>query len=167
MNSLALNQALAALCVHSRAELLGIFGQYKYVGVSIGGVTIKCRKFLNGGMVNAIPDVLPFTYDFFQDNTIGTVSFVDRFAEFLARMQADGLNVSRVTSDERSFQVKAHNWRDPELIQARGEQFSKLLFIPCICHMLRGMEMWKLDKRLARSSSLTQRMIKPELIRRL
>jgi hypothetical protein len=72
MNPLALNQALAALCARSRAELLGIFGQYKYVGVSIDGVTIKYRKFLNIDIVNPISDTLPFTYDFFQDNTFDT-----------------------------------------------------------------------------------------------
>jgi hypothetical protein len=129
---------LAALCAHSPAELVGIFGQYKYVGVSIDGVMIKCRKFLNLDIVNPISDTLPFTYDFFQDNTFDTVSFADGFAEFSVHIQTDGLNISRVTSDGCSFQVKALNWRDPESIQARGEQFSKLLFIPCICHRLQN-----------------------------
>jgi hypothetical protein len=72
MNPLALNQALAALCAYLRAELLGIFGKWKYLGVSIDGVTIKGRRFLNVGIVNPISDTLPFTYDFFQDNTFDT-----------------------------------------------------------------------------------------------
>jgi hypothetical protein len=53
-------------------------------------------------------------------------------------MQTDGLNVSGVTSDGCSFQVNALNWGDPESIQARGEQFSQLLFISCICHRLQN-----------------------------
>jgi hypothetical protein len=113
MNPLVLNQALAALCAHSRAELLGIFGQYKSVGVSIDGLTIKCRKFLKVDIVNPISDTLPFTCDFFLDSTSDTVSFMDGFAEVLMCMQTDGLNVSGVTSDGCSFQVKALNWRDP------------------------------------------------------
>jgi hypothetical protein len=84
-------------------------------------MTIKCRKLLNIDIVNPISDTLPFIYDFFQDNTFETVSFVDGFAEFLVLMQTDGLNVSGVTSDGCSFQVKALNWRDPESIQTRGE----------------------------------------------
>jgi hypothetical protein len=88
--------------------------------------------------VNAVSDTLPFPYAFVQDNTLGTVRFVDGFAEFLVRMQTDGLNVSGVTSDGGSFQVKALNWRDPESIQAQREQFSKLLFIPCICQTLQN-----------------------------
>jgi hypothetical protein len=69
------------------------------VGVPIDGVTIKCQKFLNVDIVNAVSDTLPFTYDFFQDNTLGTVRFVDGFAEFLVHMQTNGLSVSGVTSD--------------------------------------------------------------------
>jgi hypothetical protein len=103
MNPVVLNQAFAPLCAHSRAELLGILSQYKYAGMSIDGVTIKGRKFLNVDIVNPISDTLPFTYDFFQDNTFDTVSFWDGFSEVLVRMQTDGLNISGVTSDGCSF----------------------------------------------------------------
>jgi hypothetical protein len=93
-------------------------GQYKYGGVSIDGVTIKSRKFLNVDTVNFISDTLPFTYDLFQDNTSEAVGFVDGFAEFLVRMQIDSLHVLGVTSDGCSSQVKALKWRSPESIQA-------------------------------------------------
>ena len=53
-------------------------------------------------------------------------------------MQTEGLNIAGVTSDGCAFQVKALAWRDAESVQARGEQFSKLLFVPCICHRLQN-----------------------------
>jgi hypothetical protein len=62
MDPPVINQALSAFCAHSRAELVGIFSQYKYVGVSIDGVTIKSRRVLNVEIVNLISDRLPFTY---------------------------------------------------------------------------------------------------------
>jgi hypothetical protein len=45
MDPLAMNQTLTAVCAHLQTKLLGVFSQSKYVGVSIDGVTIKCRKF--------------------------------------------------------------------------------------------------------------------------
>jgi hypothetical protein len=77
MNPLAINPTLNVLCACSRAELVSIFNQYKYVGVSIDGVMIKSRKFLNINIINPISDTLPFTYDFFQDNTLDTTALVD------------------------------------------------------------------------------------------
>jgi hypothetical protein len=79
MNPLAINQALNILYARSRAELVSIFDQYKYVGVSIDGMMIKSWKFLNIDIVNQISDTLPFTYDFFQDNVLDTADFVDGF----------------------------------------------------------------------------------------
>jgi hypothetical protein len=61
MDPAAINQALSALCAHSRAQLIGIFRQHKDVAVSIDGVTIKSRKFLNIEIVNPISDTLPLT----------------------------------------------------------------------------------------------------------
>jgi hypothetical protein len=47
------------------------------MGASIDGVAIKYRTFLNVDIANPISDTLPFAYNFFQDNTFDTVSFVD------------------------------------------------------------------------------------------
>jgi hypothetical protein len=138
MNPDTINKALNTAHKHSRSELVDIFSQYKYVGLSIDGVTIKSRKFLNIDVVNPISDTLPFTYDFFQNNSFDTVTFVDKFCELLACMESERLCPSGVTSDGCAFQVKALSWRDDHSVQARGEQFSKLLFAPCICHRLQN-----------------------------
>jgi hypothetical protein len=83
-------------------------------------------------------DTLPFTYDFFQENAFDTATFVDEFCTLLARMQTEGLNGSRVTSDGSAFQVKNLAWRDAESVQARGGQFSIQLSVPCIFHTLQN-----------------------------
>jgi hypothetical protein len=115
----AINQALTARCAQSRAELLGIFCQYKHVGVSIDGVTMESRKFLNIDIVNPISETLPFTYDFLQENSFDTTTFVDECCLLFARVQTEGLNISGVTSDGCAFQAKAFPWKDFQSVQAK------------------------------------------------
>jgi hypothetical protein len=138
INPQSINHALITEFDHSRCELIHIFRQYKYVGISIDGVTIKSRKFLNIDIVNSTSDTLPFTYNFFEDNSFDTNTFVDKFCDLLIQMKGEGLHVAGVTSDGCAFQVKALSWRDEQSIQARDDHFSKILFVPCICHRLQN-----------------------------
>jgi hypothetical protein len=40
--------------------------------------------------------------------------------------------------DRCDFQIKPVAWSDFQSVQANAEQFSKLLFVPCICHRLQN-----------------------------
>jgi hypothetical protein len=48
----------------TRSELLQIFRSYPFVGLSIDGVTIHSRKFLNFDVTNPISSIKSFTSDF-------------------------------------------------------------------------------------------------------
>jgi hypothetical protein len=72
-----LGTALNTAAGSTRAELMEIFRQYLYVGLSIDGVTIKSRSFLSIDVVNPISDTLPFTYDFLDKRMFQTVDFVE------------------------------------------------------------------------------------------
>jgi hypothetical protein len=122
----------------SRAELLHIFSQYKYIGLSIDGVAIQTRKFLNVDVVHPVSKTCPFTYDFLTTGDLDTFHFVCLFRDMLRRMKQQGLCVGGVTSDGCSFQKKALHWKDPESIQFNNPEFSKLLFVPCICHRVQN-----------------------------
>jgi hypothetical protein len=101
-------------------------------------VTIKSRSFLNVDLVNPISETHPFTYDFFQGVSFETPTFVDAFVELLTRILSEGLTVTGVTSDGCAFQKKALCWRDPASIQAREAEYSRLIFVPCVCHRLQN-----------------------------
>jgi hypothetical protein len=65
------------------------------------------------------------------------------FREFLecelTHLQKKGVIVSAVVCDGATYQTKALNFADPASIQARHSEtpnFSRLLFIPCLCHRL-------------------------------
>jgi hypothetical protein len=80
------NQALNQVYRESRSDLISIFNQYKYVSISIDGVSIKSRKFLNIDIVNPISKVAPFTYDFFEENSFDTDRFVDKLYELFVHI---------------------------------------------------------------------------------
>jgi hypothetical protein len=122
----------------SRKELLGTFSQCKYIGLSIDGVAISTRKFLNVDIVNPVSRTCPFTHDFLTTSDLETPTFVNLFRTMLREMKDDGLCVGAVTSDGCAFQKKALNWKDPESIQARDPELSRLLFVPCICHRMQN-----------------------------
>jgi hypothetical protein len=91
----------------SRKELLGTFSQYKYIGLSIDGVAISTRKFLNVDIVNPVSRTCPFTYDFLTTSDMDTPTFVRLFHTMLGQMRDDGLCVGGVTSDGCAFQKKS------------------------------------------------------------
>jgi hypothetical protein len=50
-----------------------------------------------------------------------------------------GINISAITCDGASYQVKALNFKDPASIQQQNRDkpyLFKLLFVPCLCHRL-------------------------------
>ena len=98
-------QALEENHTRTRRELLEIFRCYMFVGLSIDGVTIHSRKFLNFDVTNPISSIVPFTYDFLDQSTMTTNEFVVALADMLHRMEADGLRVAGITSDGCRFQI--------------------------------------------------------------
>jgi hypothetical protein len=110
-------------------------------------VTIKCKQFLNIDVVNPTSDALPFTSDFLEKSTFRTVDFVEHFGSVLTRMSSDNLIVTGVTSDGCAFQRKALTWRDPDSLQNRFPIFSKVLFVPCVCHRIHNaiIQLFKTD----------------------
>jgi hypothetical protein len=130
--------ALTAFPNHARTDLLRIFAQSKYVSASIDIVTIKSRNFLNINVVNGISDSLPDSSDFDQRNSFTTPILVDIFVEILTQMPSEGVICAGMRSDGWAFQKKSLSWCDPESIQSRGVELSKLLLVPCSCHRLQN-----------------------------
>jgi hypothetical protein len=111
-----LSLALQHVNKRERACLIGIFKDYIYLGLSIDGVSITKRRFLNIDVVCAISDTLPFTYDFLLRSSFTTRAFVRALAAVLARMNAEGLRVCGITSDGCKWQLTALSWRHPRPI---------------------------------------------------
>jgi hypothetical protein len=133
-----ISDSFSAVSAETNQALIRIFRQYKYVGLSIDGITIKNRKFLNLDIVHPISGPTTFTYDFLDENTFTTATFVAKSQALLMRMLNDGLMVGGVTSDGCAFQKKGLLWRCPDSLQAQDDRFSKTLFVPCICHKLQN-----------------------------
>jgi hypothetical protein len=91
----------------TRRELIEIFTNYKYVNVSLDGVTVKCRQFLNLDVLHPPSDTLPFTFSFLDHTTMSKTVFVNALAEQLTMMASDGLIAGGVISDRCRFQVAA------------------------------------------------------------
>jgi hypothetical protein len=137
-SSAMMTHALDIVYREQRSELIAIFKEYPYVGLSIDGVTIRSRKFLNVDVVNPVSSTLPFTYDFLENTTFTAIQFGDLLANILNKMQDENLRVAGVTADACPFQRKALSWYNSESLQQRHAEFRKLLFIPCICHRLQN-----------------------------
>jgi hypothetical protein len=131
-----LSLALQHVNKRERAVLIEIFQEYHYVGLSIDGVSIKKRRFLNIDVVCAISNTLPFTYDFLLRNSFTTLAFVRELAAVLNRMIVDGLRVCGITSDGCPWQMAALDWRHRNSIQSRYPEYAKLLCVSCACHRL-------------------------------
>jgi hypothetical protein len=116
--------------------LISIFREYPDVGLSIGGVTIKSRSFLNIAFGNPVSGALAFTDAFFDERTFTAPEFSQHFLRVLRELHHDGLTVAGVTSDGCPFQQQSLSWRDNALIQRKDPSFSRLIFIPCVCHRL-------------------------------
>jgi hypothetical protein len=136
LTPLLLKRALSNVASETRSEVITIFREFPFVGVSIEGVTINSRHFLNVDVVHPYAPITPFTFDFLSENSFTTPLFVDEFAQVLRRIRESDLTVAGVTSDGCSFQKKALNWRDGQSIQARHEDFRRLIFVPCVCHLV-------------------------------
>jgi hypothetical protein len=73
-------RALDSVYQQQRSELVSIFREYPYVGLSIDGATIKSRKFLNVDIVNPVSNTLPSTYDFLENTSFTATQFGDLLA---------------------------------------------------------------------------------------
>jgi hypothetical protein len=135
-----MNRALEGAAAATTKELLELYAEYPYNCLSIDGVSIGNMKFLNWDVVNASSTVCPFTFEFlFADESINTKAFVNALHELLVKMDKKNLNIAGVTSDGARFQRKGLSWRDGESIQQRfKDEYSHLLFIPCVCHRLQN-----------------------------
>jgi hypothetical protein len=122
----------------TRDSLIKIFRAYRYVGLSIDGVTIKNRKFLNFDVLHPLSQTSPFTFCFDQKTSMTTSEFVTVMSDVLIDMHNAGLNVAGVTSDGCSFQKKALTWSDKASIQQSSLDFRRLIFVPCLCHRLQN-----------------------------
>jgi hypothetical protein len=130
--------AFLKVASETRSRVIAAFRQYPFIGLSIDGVTVGSRHFLNIDIVRPFSKILPFTYDLLAENSFRTAEFVDQFADLLQRISRDGLHVAGVTSDGCSFQKKALSWRDSQSIQFRSEAFGQIVFVPCICHRIQN-----------------------------
>jgi hypothetical protein len=129
-----LGEVVSTAAGSTRAELIKIFRQYPDVGLSIDGVTTKSQSFLNIDVVNPISDTLSFTYDFLDKIKFHTADFMEQFSTVLVCMLSENLTVATVMPDGCSFQRKPLCWRDPNSLQSLFPDFTKILFVPCICH---------------------------------
>jgi hypothetical protein len=123
----------------TRNDLIGRYSEYPHNGLSIDGVKIANRKFLNVDIVNTSSRVCPFTYDFLVPEGLAfdTEGFVEALRGCLVGLGNCGICVAGVTSDGARFQRKGLNWRDKMSIQYKyPKQFKELLFVPCVCHRL-------------------------------
>jgi hypothetical protein len=131
-------QALDENHVRTKRELLEIFRCDRFVCLSIHGVTIYSRKFLNFDVTNPISSIAPLTSDFLGRSSMTTSDFIVGFVNMLHRMEADGLCVAGIMSDGCSFQIAGLSWRAPLSIQATHPEYSKLIVLPCVCHRLQN-----------------------------
>jgi hypothetical protein len=135
-NRAALSRALETVNDRHRRDLIRIFREYRYVGLSLDGVGIGQRKFLNLDIVCALANTLPFTFDFLSNSRFKTPAFVAALSRSLDEMSAAGLTLAGVTSDGCRFQVKGLNWRSEKSIQRTLPQYARLLRVPCACHRM-------------------------------
>jgi hypothetical protein len=77
-----------------------------------------------------------FTSDFLDDSIFTLSEFARHARLILDQISNAGLTVRGVMSDGCAFQKKAVSCRPPDSIQGQFDWFSKILFVPCICHRL-------------------------------
>jgi hypothetical protein len=142
LNPSLLRAALSKVCAETRLKVIGIFAEYPFVGITIDGVTIHSRHFLNVDIVHPVSQTAPFTFDFLEQSSYRTHEFVDQFAEILYKIAEAGLRPAGVTSDGCSFQKKGLTWRDEESLQARFPDFRSLILVPCVCHRIQNSLKW-------------------------
>jgi hypothetical protein len=103
-------------------------------------------KILNFDVIHPSSSTQPFTSRFDErQDAMQTGDFVKCLFIVLESLENDGFPVASITSDRCSFQRKGLSWSDPASIQrSRPEiqeakicKYSRLLFVPCVCHALR------------------------------
>jgi hypothetical protein len=129
-----LRAAFSKVCDVTRSNVLRIFREYPFVGLTIDGVTIHSRHFLNVDVVHPFSRTKPFTFGFLDETAYTTIQFVIHFAQVIEGITASGLCPAGVTSDGCLFQTKALNWRNPESLQSIHPHLPKLILVPCVCH---------------------------------
>jgi hypothetical protein len=131
-----LRRAVWAVASETRSAVISIFREFPFVGLSIDGVTVNSRHFLNIDVVHPFARIPPFTFDFLSENTFTTQVFTEQFVCILRAISESHLTVGGVVSDGCTFQKKALNWRDHESLQAQHPAYERIIFIPCICHLV-------------------------------
>jgi hypothetical protein len=71
-------------------------------------------------------------------------------------MLSENLTVAAVTSDGYSFQCKALRWSDPNSLQSLFPEFTRILFVPCICHRVQNAMVYLHNRHLRYATIINQ-----------
>ena len=125
-----------------RAEfLMGIWvkrmQQVPFLCVSLDGVTIGQRAFMNFDLIAPALSDATMIFDFGTRSKMRTDEFVADLRPVLDRVAVRRLNVAGIVSDGCRVQIKGLNFRDEQSLQrVYPATYGKLLLIECVCHKL-------------------------------
>jgi hypothetical protein len=103
----SLNKALGEAFAEFRRDLFFHYARHGFVGLSLDGVTVGYRKFLNFDVIHPSSSTQPFTYRFDEhQDAMQTGDSAKCLFTGLETLENDGFHVAGITSDGCSFQKK-------------------------------------------------------------
>jgi hypothetical protein len=79
---------------------------------------------------------MSFTDEFLDQSSMTTKVFVEAISKIPTRLSNDSIFFPDITPDDALYQVKGLTWNNQSSLQERLPDFARLIFVPCVCHMI-------------------------------
>jgi hypothetical protein len=135
MNPKRVRDCIINVAGEKRNKGLQPFKNMKLCSVSIDGIALYDKKFLNFDVLNTTLERPPITVAIRVMTVNTTEKFVEVFSEVFTILESEGIEIASVISDGLPSQVAALNYLNPESLQSLfPENFGKIIFVPCMAH---------------------------------
>jgi hypothetical protein len=137
VNPKRIRECIVHIASIKKRKGIEIFRSKRLNAISVDGVTIHDRKFLNFDLVNTTFAQKPISIAIRSINDATTSTFVETFNGVFPELYEQGIEVATVISDGYPPQIAAFDFRNQISIQSIfSERFSKIILVPCIAHKL-------------------------------
>jgi hypothetical protein len=151
-----LRKRIVSIAAQAQERHEGLLADLPFVALTMDAGQIAQVKLFVTNLVVSSTNYC-FTHSVQTVDYLNHVTLIDLLIPILTNLDHKKIHISAIISDGASYQVKALTYLDPESLQATNAAnpaFSRLLFIPCLCHRLNNAY-----HRLIRNSATFESMI--------
>jgi hypothetical protein len=135
MKETSLRKRVVEVAALKKKELMISFKNHAFSAMTMDAGQVYTLKLFVTNLVIS-PLLCSFTYSIDVTDDLNCISLKNLIVPKLIALKQDEIHISAITCDGATYQRKALDFEDQDSIQNCHEEFSRLFFIPCLCHRL-------------------------------